>query len=85
MAVEIYASDKEMTLNLCTWKERGWSLSKYLEILLLFIKCSLTLAIISFCDILISALHGKRKESFIFLTLLFKSHSFAVLDISLYK
>lgn len=52
-------------------------LFKYLEILMSFIKCDLTLAVICFCDILISALHGKRKESFIFLTLLFKSHSSA--------
>lgn len=29
---------------------------------------NLTLALISFCDILISALHGKKKEAFIFLT-----------------
>lgn len=74
-----------MTLNLCTWKKCEWSLSEYLEISV-FIKCNLTLAVISFCDILISALHGKRKESFIFLTLLFKSHSSAaILGILLYK
>lgn len=85
MVVEIYVNDKEMTLNSCTWKKCGWSLSKYLEISM-FIKCSLTLAVISFCDILISALHGKRKKSFIFLTLLFKSHSStAILGILLYK
>ena len=53
---------------------------------MLVIKCNLSLAVISFCDILISALHGKRKESFIFLTLLFQSHSAAAtVGILIYK
>lgn len=57
----------------------NWTECVYVEISVLFIKCNLTLAVISFYDLLISALHGKRKESFIFLTLLFKSHSSAAL------
>lgn len=84
MVVEIYVGEEEVTLNLCTWKKHGWSLSNYLEISVLCIKSSPTLAVINFCDILITTLHGKRKESFIFLTLLFKSHSSALLGILLY-
>lgn len=75
MIVGLYISSKEMALN-CVHGKNMDGLFKYLEILM-FIKRDLTLAVICFCDILISALHGKRKESFIFLTLLFKSHSSA--------
>lgn len=35
--------------------------------------------IISFCDIVISALHGPRKKIIVFLTLLLKSHSFSAM------
>lgn len=85
MIVEMCVNGKEMTLN-CAHGKKKQSFCKYLEISVLFIKCNLTLAVIIFYDILISALHGKRKESFIFLTLLFKSHSSpATLGILLYK
>lgn len=81
---DLQVSGKEMTLK-CVHMAKTWSLCKYLEISVLFINCNLTLAVISLCDILICALHDKRKESFIFLTLLFRSHSAAALGILLYE
>lgn len=79
MTVEIDVNNKDI----CMWVNYEWVYFKCLEILVL-LNTILLMLIISFHDILISALHGERKESFIFLTLLFKIHSsIAVLGVLL--
>lgn len=51
MVVEIYVNDKEMILSCVCGRNMGGVLCKYLEISMLVIKCNLSPAIISFCDI----------------------------------